>query len=358
DARYVADIAVARIDAQRLRKRQPTIRATPGHSGRARNHHPAGESDGERRSDGGRHGRRHRHGTPELSVPQERHGDRRRHRRQLHNTRHHRFRSRQPVHGPRQQRHGHGTPELSVAEERHGDRRRQRRQLHHTRHRRFRQRRPVHGRRQQRRGQRDQQGRSAHGEYHAGRSRDHGTTGESDGERRSDGDLHGHGHGDGTPELSVAEERHAARRRHRRQLHHTPPHRFRQRRPVHRRRRQRRGQRDQQRRQPHRDDHREPATQDGFPHHDGEPQLVGYHEQFVRALHKYHPARHKRARRAALQSARSPPEPAQLPVAGSRDQFRHIGRCLPVVGSPEHHDASGDFAQERQYHLEGIAGGY
>src|SRR5204862_3588305 len=66
----------------------------------------------------------------------------------------------------------------------------------------------------------------------------------------------------------------------------------------------------------------------------------------------------RRARHAVLQSARYPPEPAELPVAGSRDQFRRIVRCLPVGGSPEHHDASGDFAQERQYHLEGIPGGY
>src|SRR5438105_10586193 len=52
----------------------------------------------------------------------------------------------------------------------------------------------------------------------------------SDGDRRSDGDLHGHRHGHGTPELSVAEEWHGDRRSHRRQLHHTRHHRFRQRR--------------------------------------------------------------------------------------------------------------------------------
>src|SRR5437870_3076981 len=71
------------------------------------------------------------------------------------------------------------------------------------------------------------------------------TTGESDGERRSDGDLHGHRHGHGTPELSVAEEWHGDRRSHHRQLHHIRHHRFRQRRPVHGRRQQRRGHRDE-----------------------------------------------------------------------------------------------------------------
>src|SRR5205823_6144219 len=65
---YVSDIAVARIDAQRLRKRQLAIRAIPGHSGRARNHHSAGESDGGRRSDGDLHGHGHGHGTRELPV--------------------------------------------------------------------------------------------------------------------------------------------------------------------------------------------------------------------------------------------------------------------------------------------------
>src|SRR5207237_10968 len=105
DARYVADIAVARIDTQRLRrKRRLTIRAIPGQSGRARNHHPAGESDGDRRSDGDLHGHRHGHGTSELPVAEERHGDWRSHRRQLHHTRHHRCRQRRPVHGRRQQR--------------------------------------------------------------------------------------------------------------------------------------------------------------------------------------------------------------------------------------------------------------